>query len=176
MDDKKYKYHPLKNAQVAVTQQLQQSSFRPNLTVNLTLRENPLGHLTNLWDKGLTQTQFGIIEGCFSRFYNHLAKACYGRNWKRLSKKNNDKELKIFGTIEVSKNQQFHLHCAALIPAHLTEDEFIKRVKRCWAKIYYASNHVDNFEIIYYVDGWVSYISKHLNKHNSMGYISYSKL
>jgi hypothetical protein len=157
-----------------VIDQMKAKGFEPNITLNLTLEENPLADKTIRGFSGV-QMQYGILEKMFKRFYRFLATESYGCNWRRLEEKHS-KFLKLFATIEKGKCGQFHFHCAAVIPAHKTKQEFIDDVKWCWRQQYLSGKRNFHFEEVYDDNGWHSYISKNLFKDGSLGYVSYSKV
>ncbi|MBS3798112.1 hypothetical protein [Pseudoalteromonas sp. BDTF-M6] len=153
--------------------QVTQAKFEPDLALNLTLCSVPLNEQTNLHDKSVTEKQFEILEDNFKRFMCHLNESCYGRNWYRLKQRNPDKSVQIIAFIEV-KNHQFHFHGAAQTPPHIAQNDFENQILEHWAKTKYGSKHENLVEPIYDVNGWLSYITKDLQKHNNLGYVSYS--
>lgn len=183
---------PLTPEQKGVIEQCKDAGFNPDIAITLTLDLDKGGIVNNRKStktasekraqKWLNRNPndahklYEEFEGMFKQVYEEMAKKCYGSNCKRLARKNANKELKMFGGTEITKNGMYHLHCAAVLPEHVSFEDFKAWVLRIWSSFYIGSKQQYKFKPVDDVDGWIQYISKDFHKDDSMGYISYSKL
>ncbi|BDY05427.1 hypothetical protein [Ferrimonas sp. YFM] len=159
--------------QQEIISKVNNAKFNPDLALTLTLCEVPLYEQTNLANSSVTQQQFHILENNFKRFMCYLNEVCYGRNWYRLKKNNPEKSIQILAAIEI-KNHQYHFHCSVQTPTHMIQDDFKEFILKLWPKTKYGSKHENDIRPIYDLNGWISYMTKDLHKHNGLGYVSYS--
>lgn len=172
----RHKYHPLKNPQVAAIKWLNESRFRPDLTFNLTFKDNPWeedGY--NYFDKEKTYNQFTGIHNKFKRFMGDINRIYFGRKWHGKYVKDKKSVTQAFATIEV-KNGRPHIHGAIEVPYHsdkvpdVTRGHLTKMIENSW----HYSNFVFDFENIWNADGWHDYITKDFDWTACLGVVEYS--
>lgn len=172
----RHKFHPLKNPQVAAIKWLSESSFKPDMTFNLTFKDNPWekdGY--NFFDEEKSYNQFGYINKLFKEFLGDVNRIYFGRKWHNKYVKNRQSVTQAFGTIEVT-NGRPHIHGAIETPYHstripeVTKEHLKNTIVNCWR----YSDFVFDFEDIWCADGWHDYIAKDFDWTNCLGVCQFS--
>jgi hypothetical protein len=170
-----YKYHPLVNPQVAMVKRLHESSYRPDITFNLTFKDNPWEEGFNRYDKEKTFNQFSYMNNKFKRFMERINRTYFGKKWHTKYIKDPKSVTQAFATIEV-KNGRPHFHGSMEIPYHsnivtdVSKEHLIETIINRWP----YSDFVFDFEDIWNATGWHEYITKNLDWNLSMGVAVYS--
>ncbi len=178
--------------QIGVVKQCKNAGFVPDIAFTLTLdldkgpaiadrisKKTKAESIAAKWltlDPRMAQILYDEFEDMFKQVYEKVAKKCFGSNCKRLAQKKPSKELKMFGGTERTRNSIFHLHCAAILPEHVSFEDFKAWVVEIWSSFYIGSKQQYKFKLVDDVNGWIEYMSKDFHKNNAQGYISYSKL
>ena len=172
----KYKYHHLVNPQVAAVKWLSKSNYKPDITFNLTFKDNPWeddGY--NRFNEEQTFNQFNGINKKFKRFLENINRIYFGRKWHNKYVVDTENVVQAFATIE-TKNGRPHFHGSMEIPYHsdrvpdVTRGHLMNTIVKNW----YYSDFVFDFKDIWCADGWHRYITKNFDWNSSLGVATYS--
>lgn len=126
-----------------------QSGVQFDHAVTLTFPNEPFDHIQ--------------AERVFGVFMRYLNERCYRRGFR--SGKN---RVKVFAIQEGLQYKRNHYHCALQKPIHLSEDEFKKRIKKCWIKATKDCHAIVDIQE-YYSSGWLDYITKEIGLRDNTG-------
>ena len=126
-----------------------QSGIQFDHAVTLTFPNEPFDHIQ--------------AERIFGVFMQYLNERCYRRGFR--SGKN---RVKVFAIQEGLRHKRNHYHCALQRPIHLSEDEFTKRILKCWIKATKDCHAIVDIQE-YYSSGWLGYITKEVRPLDTTG-------
>ena len=133
----------------ALASQIINSGIQFDHAVTLTFPNEPFDHIQ-------AERYFGI-------FMQYLNERCFRRGFR--SGKN---RVKVFAIQEGFQYKRNHYHCAVQRPLHLSEDEFKKRIKKCWIKATKDCHAIVDIGE-YYSSGWLEYIMKEIGHRDTTG-------
>lgn len=168
--------------QAAVSRHILSTTFRPEIAFTWTLEECPFEGDVNYYDQQKLNQQYSFVEGMCKEATARLNQKCFGNRWHKKYKRNPKEVIQVFMVTEISNYGRFHVHGAIELPKIkdktkawlMNEDSFTNAINECWGELNFAGKQHNDFRSITNLVGWVQYITKHLYKHNSQGFVSFS--